>query len=305
MNASEIDGWAQQHHGLISWTTSGLSNDAWHRALRSGRLVAVHRHVARLPGAPPTAAQRIAAAVMAAGPQAVASHRSAAWLWKLVDDPGQFCHVISRQSRSRRNLNGVIVHRPRDRQRLVPQRRLGIACTDPLRTLLDLGAGDSDLVSPAVGEALSAGLVTLDALSAALEQHARPGRTGVVALRQAIIDWSIDHLPADSTLEIMFTKLVQRYRLPPVTFHESIEGWEVDFRFVGTAVIVECDGWSTHGLDRDQFERDRRRDLDLGAAGWFVLRLSYRAIVHDSAATAQRIRQALDQWRHLRAPDAA
>ncbi len=36
-------------------------------------------------------------------------------------------------------MEGVIVHRPRDHQAIVPVRRFGIATTDPIRTLGDLG----------------------------------------------------------------------------------------------------------------------------------------------------------------------
>lgn len=99
-------------------------------------------------------------------------------------------------------------------------------------------------------------------------------------------------------------RLVERYGLPPVAFHEIVEGWEVDFRVVGTPVILECDGWASHGIDRAQFERDRRRDVELIAAGWIVLRFTYRAIVRRPGPTAERIRAAVAHWGAHRPPDA-
>ena len=93
-------------------------------------------------------------------------------------------------------------------------------------------------------------LVELSALEAALTEFARSGRSGVAALRAAIDEWSIDSKPSDSTLESAMNRLIDRYRLPPVHFHPIIEGWEVDFRVVGSPVILECDGWMWHGLDR-------------------------------------------------------
>jgi very-short-patch-repair endonuclease len=81
-----------------------------------------------------------------------------------------------------------------------------------------------------------------------------------------------------------------------VDFHPVIEGYEVDFRVCDTPVILECDGWTYHGLDRTNFERDRDRDADLVAAGWIVVRFTYRAIVSRPAATAQRIRAAVERW---------
>jgi very-short-patch-repair endonuclease len=305
MRLSDFDQWACEHHGLLTYPASGLSNDAWHRALRSGSLIGLHRHVARLPGSPETPTQRIHAAVLAAGGDAMASHHSAAALWNLVDPDSEFVHIIKPDRARRPRLDGVIVHRPTDRRQLQPQRRERIRCTDPLRTLCDLGVDRPALVGPAVGAALSARLVNLDALTTTALAHSRRGRPGTRALRSAIDDWAIDHRPADSILEVVFNDLVRRHRLPLVAFHEKIAGWEVDFRFVGTPLIVECDGWSTHGLDRQQFELDRRKDSDLGNAGWQVRRFTYRAIVAEPADTAFRIRRALERWSDLAVPDAA
>jgi very-short-patch-repair endonuclease len=116
--------------------------------------------------------------------------------------------------------------------------------------------------------------------------------------------WSIDSRPADSVLETAMAKLVDRHDLPPVDFHPKIGGWELDFRVVGTAVLLECDGWTTHGLDRDQFERDRRKDDDLHAAGWIVVRFTYRSIVRRPAETARRIERVVARWAALEPPDA-
>jgi very-short-patch-repair endonuclease len=305
MRLSNFDQWARQHHGLLTLLASGLSNDAWHRAVRSGSLIELHRHVARFPGTKPDQTQRIHAAVLAAGDGTMASHQSAAALWHLLEPDDGLVHIIITDRNRRPTLDGVMVHRPTDRQRLQPQRRHNIRCTDPLRTLCDLGAEQSALVSPAVGAALTARLVDIDALTSAAVAHSKRGRPGTAALRSAIDDWAIDHRPADSVLELVFAELVQRHHLPSVAFHERICGWEVDFRFVGTSLLVECDGWGTHGLDRDQFERDRKKDSDLSNAGWQVLRFTYRAVVNEAADTAQRIRRALTRWGHLDVPDAA
>lgn len=49
---------------------------------------------------------------------------------------------------------------------------------------------------------------------------------------------------------------------------------------VGGRVVVECDGFAFHG-ERETFERDRRRDAVFAAAGYQVLRLSYRRVTAD------------------------
>ena len=73
---------------------------------------------------------------------------------------------------------------------------------------------------------------------------------------------------------------------------------------IGTPVMLECDGWAYHGLDRSNFERDRDRDAELTAAGWIVVRFTYRAI------TIARAGPPADPRRHrplddVPAPDAA
>lgn len=327
MRLLDLDQAARAHHGLITLALSGLSRDAWYRAVRSGSIEQLHPGVARLPGSPLGHRQKIAAAVLAVATDALAtppeagvsrrpnrvragasaamaSHSSASWLWmggldeclSIAGESIGCTHDVDVTIADRcasRKLAGVVIHRPTDRGRLTPQRVDGIRCTNILRTLLDVGAVDRDMTHDLLGHALATKAANLDAVESALVEHGRSGRSGVVALRTAVDEWSIDAKPADSVLELAFDKLVRRHDLPPVEFHPTIEGWEVDFRFVGTRVLVECDGWTSHGLDRDQFERDRRRDADLASAGWLVSRHTYRAITTDASGTAQRLRRLL------------
>jgi very-short-patch-repair endonuclease len=305
MRPSEFDDWARAHHGIITLEQSGLSRSAWYRALDAGTLIPMHPHVARLPGTPDTPEQRIIAGVAAVGPQGLASHRSAARLWGVPrpdDDP---VDVIDARDGTQAALDGVVVHRPVDRVRLIPLRRFEIRCTNVLRTLADLGAVDPDGVLSAVGHVLAVRLATLDALDTAARDHAARGRAGVPALREAIAHWAIDGKPADSMLEAAMARLVRRHGLAPVEFHPVIEGHEVDFRVTGTPILLECDGWMHHGLDRRGFERDRVRDADLVAAGWVVIRFTYRAITVQPNSVARRIRAATQRWTAAPSPDAA
>jgi very-short-patch-repair endonuclease len=305
MRLSDFDDWARAHHGVVTLEQSGMSRSAWYRAIDAGTLIQIHPLVARLPGTPDTPEQRIIAGVAAAGDGALASHRSAARLWGVPrpdDDP---VDVIDARSGTQASLQGVIVHRPSDRKRLTPQRRFQIPCTNVLRTLADLGAVDRPAVRDAVGHVVALRLADLPALENAARSHSRQGRPGIPALRDAIDEWAIDDKPADSVLEMAMARLIRRHRLMPVVFHPVIEGYEVDFRVIDTPVILECDGWAHHGLDRRGFERDRNRDADLVAAGWIVVRFTYRAITCSPAAVARRIRAATDRWVSAPSPDAA
>jgi very-short-patch-repair endonuclease len=296
MRLDRLDALASAQHGVVSREASGLSKSSWYRAIAAGQLEQLHTGVARLRGTPATPEQRIVAAVLAVGPGAVASHRSAAHLWGIARPDGDPVDVIITGRRRRPSLDGVVVHRPKDLQRLVPQRRSDIACTNVLRTILDLGAVDPEAVGDAIGHALTSGFCSLESFESVVVQHSEHGRAGIVALRNAVADWSIDKKPADSTLERTMHRLVQRYGLPPVEFHPVICGHEVDFRVCGTPIVLECDGWTYHGLQRATFERDRDRDADLAAAGWIVLRFTYRAITLRPKATADRIAAAIARW---------
>ena len=82
-------------------------------------------------------------------------------------------------------------------------------------------------------------------------------------------------------------------------FHAIVAGYEVDFHFPGTPVVLECDGWETHGRNRNQFEFDRVRDAAVTAAGFVIVHFTYRQLARQPERVAKRIRANLDRW----APD--
>lgn len=63
-----------------------------------------------------------------------------------------------------------------------------------------------------------------------------------------------------------------------------------DLTFDEVKLIVEIDGFAYHG-DRDAFEGDRRRQNVLTAAGWTVLRFTWRQVHDDPAAMVAQIKQ--------------
>ena len=221
-----------------------------------------HRNVVRLYGARSTTEMRIEAAVLAGGADALASHRSAALLWGVERPPTDPIDIILPSRTRRARLSDVVVHRPRDMRQLRPVWRLGIPATDPLRTLVDLGAVDPSGVDAALLRFVVDGYVTPRAVRSALVRHSQHGRHGVVALREALDRWSIDDKPADSDLESLMGEILTTFRLPAAEFHAHIGGYEVDFWITDSNVVVECDGWAAHGADHEQFEFDRVRDAD-------------------------------------------
>ncbi len=299
MEVSKLALFAEEHHGLVTFAAAqraGISTSTWHRAVRSNEIEQLYPGVARLHGSARSREQAIAAAVFAAGRGAIASHRSAARLWGIPrpeDDP---IDVMLTERHRQASLPGVLVHRPRDRRDLSPVLRHNIRASNILRLLCDLGAVDPGAVVDAVGHVVTNGLASPVALRTAVEVHARRGRHGVPAFREALEEWVIDGKPVDSVLETAMRKLVQTYQLPPIEFHPIIGGYEVDFRVIGTNIVLECDGWETHGRNKQRFEADHTRDADLVALGNVVVRFTYRAITRRAAKEAERIRAVLRRW---------
>ena len=56
--------------------------------------------------------------------------------------------------------------------------------------------------------------------------------------------------------------------------------------------MVEVDGYRFHS-SRTAFERDRRRDADLSARGFRVIRITWRQLVDEPLAVIARVAQAL------------
>ncbi|HET9665841.1 MAG TPA: hypothetical protein VFP09_03770, partial [Desertimonas sp.] len=147
---------------------------------------------------------------LAAGPGAMASHRSAALLWNLPRPDGETVDVTLPERNRRSRLEGVVIHRPRDLVDLTPTRRHRITTTGLLRSRADIGAVDPTGVHQAVGHVVTNGIASPAALRWALESHARRGRPGIRALRAALDDWLFDGAALDSELERRMKRLGER-----------------------------------------------------------------------------------------------
>jgi very-short-patch-repair endonuclease len=120
----------------------------------------------------------------------------------------------------------------------------------------------------------------------------RPGRRGAGALRDLLAGHDAGSTRTRSELEERLLALCRRRRLPAPEVNATIAGFEADFVWRERRVIVETDGWRAHGT-RAAFERDRRRDADLVAAGWRLLRVSHERLQREPDWVAERIEAAL------------
>ena len=71
-----------------------------------------------------------------------------------------------------------------------------------------------------------------------------------------------------------------------------LNGYEVDFLWREQQLVVETDGYAFHST-RGSFERDRRKDQELQAAGWRVIRFTWRQVTGEPEAVIAALAVAL------------
>jgi very-short-patch-repair endonuclease len=165
-------------------------------------------------------------------------------------------------------------------------RRRGLAVTGLARTIVDLAAVlDAATLERCLAEAVALHRLRPDAVRAAA---ARRSSTRGRATLRAVLDAAHGPRRSRSEAETAFLALVRRAGLPDPRTDVPLRGWTVDALWPAERVVVEVDGYAFHH-GRRAFERDRRRDADLQAAGYVVLRLSWRQVVDEPEATAARL----------------
>jgi very-short-patch-repair endonuclease len=66
----------------------------------------------------------------------------------------------------------------------------------------------------------------------------------------------------------------------------------VDFLWPAERLVVEVDGWDSHGT-RSAFEADRERDTQLKLLGYEVVRFTWRLLTENPAQVAAALRELL------------
>jgi hypothetical protein len=257
----------------------GFGRAAREAAVVSLRLHRVRKGVYRLPGAVPTWESAVLAAVLAAGPEAVASHMSAAHLWSLFDGrpPTGVDDAIHVIAPGQHRLAGVRFHRQslddaeRTRHRSVP-------VTTPARTLLDLGGMlGADQLGRCTDEALRRRLLTLDELRRVFERHSGSGRRRLAPLRAVLADRAPGFDPGANAWEVRMDQLWDQLGLPPAVRQYTIRvgghRYRVDRAIPELKLAVEWVGKEFHSLS-GRFVRDRLRISDLVQAGWDVVEVT-------------------------------
>lgn len=245
------------------------------------------RGVYRVRGSRPTWQQALMVLVLACGPGAAASHRSAAALLAMPRFPPGVVEVVTVRP-WRQRVDEAEVHS----SRWLPAHHLlttdDVPTTSVPRTIVDLAStiGPRRL-ERLVDDCLAAHLVTIPALREVLDEMPTRGRRGVVALRDLLADRDEGYTPPASELEAVFRDLCREAGLPqPVRQFDAgdRDGWvgRVDVAYPDQRLLIELDSRRHHAASSD-LESDRRRDNQLVAAGWRVVRITWEQLTQRPA----------------------
>ena len=283
---------ADAQHGVVAHAQLvelGLSRQAIHDRVRSGRLHPVYRGVYAV------GRRRIddrgwgKAATLTAGEGAVLSYTSAGALWGLIRSRERVeVTVPTRRGRARRKH--LIIHRTTSLPAHEVTTRDNIPVTSLARTLLDLSTVcERRQLERALDEAEYLRLYDGIALARVIADH--PERA--TKLKACIEENSAGTTRANEGLEERFLLLCRAYRLPDPLVHQEIGPYEVDFLWPDARVIVETDDRASH-LRARSFERDHRKTLYLQDLGYDVRRVTSRMLDHDEAGVMNGIKRRIE-----------
>lgn len=236
------------------------------------------------------------AAVLACGPQAVVSHRSALELHGL-------CKVVEGEvditapCRRGRSPEGIKAHRGgslSQGDRVVVD---DIPCVTVARALLDFAATASPWeLRKAVGEAEVQRVLDHRAVRALIKRCR--GRRGVARLRMVMDEIRPETKRTRSEMEREFLRLCERAGLPrpEVNVPLWVCGYrqKPDFLWRDLHQILEADSRTYHDTD-SAFQVDRKREQRFQLAGWRVSHCTWEQIFHEPRLLTEIVRGLLSR----------
>lgn len=255
---------------------------------RAGRGVyeLLHPGVYGVAGAGDTWRRQVMAAVVSATEPAAASHRTAAYLWGMMDRSPQQIEVVSPRHQRVKRL-AFVVHESKDIRTsdivLIDQ----IPVTSAVRTVVDLGASAHlGVVARCLDSGLRTGLYSLSDVEEFVRRVAKRGRVGVGVIRPLIEERKLWKGITESPLEDKFRSVVATSPLPMpdaqiVVSRPSGEFvGRYDFGYPRCMAIFELDSEGWH-MDPVSFQRDREKQNMAQVLGWTVYRFTWRQLNDD------------------------
>jgi putative AbiEi antitoxin of type IV toxin-antitoxin system/uncharacterized protein DUF559 len=239
----------------------------------AGRLHRVYRGVYAVGHQALRVEGRRLAAVLACGPGAVLSHRSAASHWGLLHTDQTRIDVTG--PRGRQGVPGIRLHRSRSLDARDTTEHEGIPITTIARTLLDLAAtARADQLERALAQAMYLRIYDQRAIDDVISRS--NGHRGTKVLAQATKQ---EPKLTKGMWEARILRLVRGANLPEPRCNKPLHApdhgeCKPDFYWPAHNLIVETDGWEAHGT-LAAFRSDRAKDAALTAAGYRVVRFTW------------------------------
>lgn len=187
-------------------------------------------------------------------------------------------------------MKGVRIHRVRDLRADEVTVLDGIPITTPARTLLDVAETETAReVEQMYARALRMRLVTPASMRQMVARH--PTHRGAPLWRRLLAEHGEPGFTR-SEAEEKLLEITGSAKLPRPELNAQVLGHEVDFVWRDARLVAEVDGYAFHASARS-FGADRRRDAELTAAGYRVLRFTWADLSEHRLVTVVRLAQAL------------
>lgn len=276
-----------------------------HRRLASKLLVPVGARTFRLASTPRSGQGDVVAACLEH--DAVASHRTAAWLHGLIDRP-QTVEITVRRRQRQRPLAHVAGEAPRVRIHATTSlptddvATLGpIRLTSVARTALGLAALtprelSAETLAHVVGKAVDLDLATDPWLWWLLSKRRCRGRNGVLAL-EAVLAERARLGPTESWLERRVLDVLSSAGLPAPVTQRVVRRRNhfvarADFCYEPERIILQALGYAHHRTVA-QVEADTRRANELQLLGYDVYQFTFKQTTADQASIVRTVADAL------------
>jgi very-short-patch-repair endonuclease len=306
--ARELDGaiaeLAPKTLGLLTYTqldALGVTRQQRRTLVARGVLLGLAPGVVRHAAHPESWQQSVLAAVLAAGSGAVASHMSAARLWRFDGIADGAIEVTVARERRPRRVPGV-VHRTTDLGPADVDLDKLIPLTSPTRTFIDIASRlDCRLLEQVLDGAERDRTIWRPRLRWRIGQMRRDGRASRPGLHaiEELLDRTDGRPLGDTWLEQEAVRIIAAAGLPmprvQVKRHKHGGGIaRVDLLWDRAALVAELAGHRSHATRR-QRQSDDERAARLGLTGWHVVEFTYEDVVERPDYLIEIIRAYLDQ----------
>lgn len=265
----------------------GMGRRGIQARIEAGQLLPVHRGVYAVGHLAAAPLARAHGALLAVGPRAAICGGSAAAFWGLYTrwtDPIEIISPLKHRipTLKARRCSTLLSRDIRTAD--------GIRVTSPARTLLDIAPHTrTKTLHRFHNELRMRKLISNEQLiDVAKRNPLHPGAKHVRELAGASAGEA-----KRSQLELDWEQFTSKHKLPAYVMNVQLAGERVDVLFTPDRLVVELDGWGTHGTRR-AFEQDRDRDSRvLAATGIPTMRITYDGLHRHPAEHAERIKAIL------------